>query len=167
MGLLGRALSDAERRELERWQRSGDRVRYVRARVVVLAETAPSAAAVARALGLHPQTVRDLLHAVAAGGPAALVPKPRPGRPRTYGEGAADALVALLHEPPPGDEGRWTLATAAAALAARLGRPVSTEAVRRLLRRRRCSWQRAKEWVTSPDPRYAFKQSGAPACSAG
>src|SRR5262249_59617928 len=128
-GLVG-SVGAGEGGEGGRWERSGDRVRSVRAGVVALAETAPSAASVARALGLHPQTVRDLLHAVAAGGLAALVPKPRPGRPRTYGEGAADALVALLHEPPPGDEGRWTLATAAAALAERLGRPVSTEAAR-------------------------------------
>src|SRR5262249_29712300 len=164
-GLVG-SVGAGEGGEGGRWERSGDRVRYVRARVVALAETAPSAASVARALGLHPQTVRDLLHAVAAGGLAALVPKPRPGRPRTYGEGAADALVALLHEPPPGDEGGWTLATAAAALAERLGRPVCTQAVLRPARRR-CAGQGAREGVTSPAPRYAYKQSGAPACSPG
>jgi transposase len=73
----------------------------------------------------------------------------------------------VLHEPPPGAAGRWTLATAAAALGQRLGQPVSDEAIRRLLRRRRCSWQRAKEWITSPDPAYAAKKSGASAWSAG
>src|SRR5262245_53974403 len=167
MGVLRRGLSEAERAELAAWRRSNDRVRHRRAGVVLLAETAPSAATVARGLGVHVQTVREGLRVVAAAGLAGIAPRPRAGRPRTFGEGAADALVALLHEPPPGDEGRWTLAAAAAARAERLGRPVSTEAVRRLLRRRRCSWQRAKEWVTSPDPRYAFKQSGAPACSPG
>jgi transposase len=167
VGVLRRALTDAERAEVAAWRRSNDRVRHVRAGVVLLAETAPSAASVARGLGLHVQTVREMLRWSAAGGLAAIAPRPRPGRPRTFGERAADALVALLHEPPPGDEGRWTLGSAAAALAARLGRPVSTEAVRRLLRRRRCSWQRAKGWVSSPDPAYAFEQSGAPACSPG
>jgi transposase len=167
VGVLRRALTDAERAELAAWRRSADRVRYLRAGIVLVAETAPSAVSVARGLGVHEQTVREVLRWFAADGLAGVAPKPRPGRPRTFGEGAAEALVGLLHEPPPGQEGRWTLGTAAAALGERLGRPVSDETVRRLLRRRRCSWQRAKEWLTSPDPAYAFKQSGAPACSPG
>jgi transposase len=167
VGVLGRALTDEERAAVAAWQRSESRPLYVRGRVLALAEAAPSAAAVARALGLHPQTVRDLLQAFGAGGLDGLAPRPRPGRPRTYGEEAAEALIAVLHEPPPGAEGRWTLATAAAALGARLGQPVSDEAVRRLLTRRRCSWQRAKEWIRSPDPAYAAKKSGPSAWSAG
>lgn len=167
MGVLGRALTDQERQRVAAWQRSERRVLYVRGRVLALAEVAPSAAAVARALGVHADTVRALLHAFAAGGLGGVAPRPRPGRPRTFGEEAAEALVEVLHAPPPGDEGRWTLDGAAAALGARLGRPVSDETVRRLLRRRRCSWQRAKEWRTSPDPQYAFKKSGATACSPG
>jgi transposase len=167
VGVLGRALSAAERERVAAWGRSGSRVLYLRGRVLALAERAPSAAGVARALGVHEQTVRALLRAFAAGGLDGVAPKPRPGRPRTYGDGAAEALLAVLHEAPPDGAGRWTQAAAAAALAARLGQPVSDEAVRRLLRRRRWAWQRAKEWLTSPDPAYAAKKKRATACSAG
>jgi len=167
VGVLGRALTDEERAAVAAWQRSESRPPYLRGRVLALAEAAPSAAAVARALGLHPQAVRDLLRAFGAGGLDGLAPKPRPGRPRTYDERAADALVAVLHEPPPGAGGRRTLATAAAARGVRLAQPVSDEAVRRLPKRRRCSWRRAKEWVRSPDPAYAAEKSGASAWSAG
>jgi transposase len=167
VGVLGRALTAAERERVAAWGRSERRALYLRGRVLALAETAPSAAAVARALGLHADTVRAVLRAFAGGGLAAAAPRPRPGRPRTYDERAAEMLLAVLHEPPPGDAGRWTQATAAAALGTRLGRPVSDEAVRRLLHRRRWTWQRAKEWGTSPDPQYAGKKSSATACSAG
>ena len=58
-----------------------------------------------------------------------------------------------------GDDGRWTLEQAALALARELGlESVSTETVRLLLKRRHHSWQRAKERIRSPDPRYARKK---------
>ena len=167
MGVLGRALTEEERGQVAAWQRSERRVLSVRGRVLALAEAAPSAAAVARAVGVHVDTVRVVLRAFAGGGVGGVAPRPRPGRPRAFGEEAAEALVEVLHGPPPGGEGRWTLDGAAAALGARLGRPVSDETVRRLLHRRRCSWQRATEWVRSPDPAYAAKKNGATACSAG
>lgn len=165
-GVLDRSLTADERAQLGTWQRSGQRAQFVRARIVLLAETAPSAQAVARAVGVHVQTARDVLRTFRAVGLAGLAPRPRAGAPRRFGEEAAETLIALLHERPDahgGDPGRWTLETAARALGARCGMPVSRETVRRLLVRRRYSWQRAKEWITSPDPAYAFKKSGATA----
>lgn len=164
--VLERALTPSEREQLGAWQRSGRRVKFVRARIVLVAETAPSAQAVARAVGVHVQTARDVLRTFRTTGLPGLEPKPRPGLPRHFGEAVTESLIALLHERPEahgGDAGRWTLETAARALAARRGEPVSRETVRRLLQRRRYSWQRAKEWIVSPDPTYAFKKNGATA----
>jgi transposase len=165
-GLLERPLAPSERAQLGAWQRSGQRVKFMRARIILLAETAPSAPAVARAVGVHVQTARDVVRTFRTAGLRGLEPKRRPGLPRHFGEAATEALIALLHERPDAhgaDAGRWTLETTAAALAVRLGEPVSRETVRRLLKRRRYAWQRAKEWIVSPDPQYAFKKSGAPA----
>jgi transposase len=165
--LFGRSLTGAEREQLAAWQRSDQRVKFVRARIVVLAETAPSAEAVARAVGVHVQTARDVLRTFRARGLAGLEPRPRPGLSRHFGEAATEALIALLHERPAehgGDDGRWTLEAAAQALAPRLGvKAVSRETVRTLLRRRRYSWQQAKEWLISPDLQYARKKRGATA----
>lgn len=167
VGLLGRPLSDAERCQLERWQRCEHKVKFIRARVILLCQSMSSAATVARAIGIHVQTVRDLVRTFHAKGLAGLEPKPRPGVPRRFAEAAEEALIALLHERPEAhgfDDGRWTLETAAQALARVLNvASVSTETVRRLLERRRYSWQRAKEWLDSPDPAYMFKKSGASA----
>jgi hypothetical protein len=40
-------------------------------------------------------------------------------------------------------------------------RPVSGEAIRRALARLGVRWQRAKHWITSPDPAYIRKKNGA------
>ncbi len=163
--ILRRQLTDEERETLRSWQRSEHKVKFLRARIVLLAETNSNAAVVARAVGVHVQTVRDLARVFRSEGLAGLEPKPRPGRPRKFAEKAADALISLLHESPDrygGDDGRWTLETAAKALARELGVGfVGTETVRCLLKRRRYSWQRAKEWIESPDPQYGFKKNGA------
>ena len=163
-GALQRSLTPAELEQLRGWQRSQHKTRYLRARILLLAETTPNAAVVARAVSVHVQTVRDVLRVFRTQGLAGLEPKSRTGRPVVFDAQAGETLVALLHESPVpdgGDDGRWTLETAANALAMRLGiESVSTETVRTLLRRRRHSWQRAKEWITSPDPKYAFKKNG-------
>jgi len=162
-GVLERPLTPSEREQLEVWQRSAQRVKFVRARIVLGAETAPSAQTLARAVGVHAQTVRAVVRTFRTTGLAGLAPQPRPGLPRHFGEAVTDCLIELLHERPEahgGDAGRWTLETAAQALARRRGEPISRETIRQLLRRRRYSWQRAKEWIVSPDPAYAFKKSG-------
>jgi len=170
-GLLARPLTDEESGQVAEWQRSEQATLYRRARILVLAQTAGSATAIAHTLGIDVQTVRALLRRFARQGLAGVAPRPRPGRPRRFGELAGDTLIALLHERPStyGCAGeRWTLADAAAVLARSVGAErISHETVRNLLRARRQSWQRAKEWLTSPDPHYAFKKSGATACSPG
>ena len=123
-GCLGRELSAEERETVRAWQRSENRVKFNRARIVILAEHTANAAVIARAVGVHVQTVRDLARVFRQEGLAGLAPKPRPGRPRKLADAAGDRLVTLLHESPTehgGDDGRWTLETAAQALAQELG----------------------------------------------
>jgi len=164
-GLLHRSLNDEERMRLTTWQHSGRTSRFIRARILLLAACSPSAAAIAWSLGVHVQTVREILREFSTRVLDGLEAKPRSGRPCVFDETAADRLIALLHERPEehgGDDGRWTLATAAAALAKELKvTSISTDTVRRLLKQGRHSWQRAKEWIESPDPAYAFRKDGA------
>lgn len=155
-----------ERTELERWTRAGKTAWYQRARTILLAaDSGACGTEIAQVLGLHPNTTRRWLHAFSTGGLAALAPKPRGGRLRQFGDDLAEVLIALLHEPPSahgGEAERWTLRDVAAVLV-REGyvRQISLESIRRLLQSRKHSWQRAKEWLRSPDPQYAFKKSGA------
>jgi hypothetical protein len=59
----------------------------------------------------------------------------------------------------------WTLALAAEVCWEQGLTPsqVSSEHIRHPLKRLGVRWQRAKVWITSPDPQYARKKSGATA----
>lgn len=117
-------------------------------------------AAIAAALALHTETVREVIKAFNEGGISAITPEPRSGgRPSGYQQEVGEAAEDLARQEPPPEIGRatWTLHTLAQALAARfahLGK-VSHEAVRRLLKQRHVVYRTAKSWLTSPDPRYS------------
>ena len=59
----------------------------------------------------------------------------------------------------------WTLALAAEVCAAHgiTAERVSYETIRDALKRLGVGWRRAKTWITSPDPQYALKKTGATA----
>jgi transposase len=158
-----------ERQTLQQWERCGKITWYQRARAILLAtDDRADATAIARRLGLHPNTTRRWLHTFDQQGLDALAPKPKGGSAKRFGEGVVEALIALLHEPPSqhgAPDERWTLREAAAALV-REGwtQAISLESIRRLLRDHKHSWQRAKEWIRSPDPAYARKKGGAIGC---
>jgi hypothetical protein len=114
------------------------------------------------------QTVRNTIHAFTQDGVASL--SKGSSRPRTI-HAAFDAATAaqlreLLHRSPR-DFGHstsiWTLEVAAEVSFA-MGLTavrVSDETIRATLARLGVRWRRAKHWITSPDPAYARKKTGA------
>lgn len=89
----------------------------------------------------------------------------RPHRLRTtVPDEALEALQDLLHRRPRDfglETSVWTLPLAASISFAQ-GLPprlVSGESVGRALKRMGKSWQRAKHWITSPDPPYLLKKT--------
>ena len=116
-------------------------------------------------LGCATQTVRNTLHAFEQSGLACL--KPRPSRPKTihaeFDQEKCEVLRALVHQSPrtySKDTSVWTLALAAQVCQERGLTPhqVSIETIRLALKRLGMGWQRAKHWITSPDPDYARKK---------
>ena len=70
----------------------------------------------------------------------------------------------LLHRSPREfgqDRGLWTLELAAQISFEQgiTACKVSTESVRRALKRLKTNWKRAKHWITSPDPQYLLKKT--------
>jgi Winged helix-turn helix len=126
---------------------------------------------IATNLGCGQQTVRDAIHDFNTGGVDALVAKSsRPRRTRdAFDERSAEALREMLHCSPR-EFGRqsslWTLEMAAEVAFDEeiTKRRLSGETIRatlsRLLGER---WQRAKRWITSPDPLYLRKRGDATA----
>ncbi len=116
-------------------------------------------------MGIDDQTVLDALHAFNATGLQALQKKSsRAHRTRlVFAPEQAERLRALLHRSPRAfgkPTSVWTLDLAAQMSVAEGIVPtrVSGETIRTTLLRLGISWERAKHWITSPDPGYARKK---------
>jgi hypothetical protein len=108
-----------------------------------------------------------VLHAFNAHGIAAL--ERRSSRPRTvrsaFDAAGRERRREIVHQSPRAfgkPTGIWTLPLAAAVCAEQglTAEPVTGEAIRRTLRRLGVRWQRAKHWITRPDPAHAPKNGG-------
>ena len=138
--------------------------------ILLASDRGENAYHIARSLGCNPQTVRNAIHAFNNKGlPRAL----RQGskRPHTVhrafqGPEQAEALRELLHHKPREfgkDTSLWTL-DLAAEVSFEEGltqERITGETVRATLGRMGVRWERAKRWITSPDPEYARKKGGA------
>jgi transposase len=164
-----RSFSEKERESLEAGLRSRDTFTLRRSQMLLASSRGDEVPQIAENLGCGQQTVRDAIHDFNARGLDALkAGSSRPKRTRdAFDEQSAERLRALLHRCPR-EFGResslWTLAMAAE-VAFEEGiteRRVSPETIRATLSRLLgVRWQRAKRWITSPDPLYERKKDAA------
>jgi transposase len=169
--LFIRPLTDEEHIQLEADRRTTDAFRVRRAQIVLASARRLSPKPIAQLVGCSVQTVRNVIHAFNRQGVEGLAKQSN--RPKTV-EPVLDAarcecLQHLLHQAPRlygRPAGVWTLALAAEVCYEQgiTERLVSDETIRRALKRLGTNWKRAKHWITSPDPHYARKKSGAIAC---
>jgi transposase len=164
-----RPLSDAERQTLEAGLRSSDAFVLRRCQILLASCRGENAYQIATSLGCNPQTVRNAIHAFNERGlPEALEPGSK--RPHTihraFDPEHAEALRELLHQKPRKfgkDTSVWTL-DLAAEVSFEEGltqERITGETIRATLARMGIRWERAKRWITSPDPEYARKKGGA------
>ena len=163
-----RPLTDEERATLTAGLRSADAFTLRRSQILLASARREPPLAIARALGCDDQTVRNAIHAFNERDLAAL--RRGSSRPQTihaaFDATGAERLRDLLHRSPR-DFGHptslWTLELAADISFAEGLTPtrVSGETIRATLARLGVRWQRAKQWITSPDPRYAAKKVSA------
>lgn len=165
-----RPLTADERAPLETGLRSSSALTVRRCQILLASAEGQSTTTIARALCCTDQTVRNTLHAFHQRGLAVLRPRSsRPHAPSTiFDAGVCESLRALLHQSPRTfgqPTSRWPLTLAAEVSFAQglTPRLVSDEAIRLALRRLGGAWKRAKPWITSPDPAYLRKKTGATA----
>jgi transposase len=164
-----RKLSKEEREALEAGLRSKDAFVLRRSQILLTSSRGESPPTIARSLGCGSQTARNAIHAFNERGLGALKPgSSRPKRTQAlFDEKSAEALRGLLHRSPRDfgrDSSLWTLEMAAEVSFEEglVRRRVSGETVRATLARLLgVRWQRAKRWITSPDPLYERKKDGA------
>ncbi len=165
-----RTLSDDEQQALEKGLRSSDAFVLRRCQILLASARGERAPRIAEHLGCDDQTVLDALHAFNASGLTSLRKQSsRAHRTRlVFGPDQAERLRTRLHRSPrdfgkPGS--RWTLEWAAEVSVAQGSVPtrVSGETIHQTLLHLGIGWERAKHWITSPDPGYARKKGSATA----
>ncbi len=164
-----RPLSDAERKTLEAGLRSSDAFVLRRCQILLASDRGENAYQIAKSLACNPQTVRNAIHAFNQPGlPEALQRGSK--RPHTihraFDPERAEGLRELLHKSPREfgkQSSLWTMEMAAeVSFEEGLTKErVSGETIRATLSRIGVRWERAKRWITSPDPQYARKKDGA------
>jgi transposase len=166
--LFVRPPSEEEQQTLAAGLRSAEAFTLRRCQIVLASVRGERVPVIARSLGCGEQTVRNAIHAFDQTGIEAL--RAGSSRPQTihaaFDPAGAEGLRALLHRSPR-EFGHptsvWTLELAAEVAFAEglTATRVSDETVRATLERLGIRWRRAKGWITSPDPAYAQKNSGA------
>jgi transposase len=161
-----RELTEEERDRLKAGLRAKDGFEVRRSQMVLASSRKETARKIARGLGCDDQTVRNVIKQFNSTGLEVL--KAGSHRPHqilsTFTEENIEPLKDILHQSPRNfgkETSVWTLDLLAAVsysekVAERL---VSGEAVRQALKRFGIAWERAKHWISSPDPEYVLKKN--------
>ena len=167
--LFLRALTPAEREQLQAGLRSADAFTLRRCQILLASARGENAYQIAHELSCNPQTARNAIHAFNEKGlPEALHPGSKHPHTvyRAFDPEQAEALRELLHHKPRKfgkDTSLWPL-DLAAEVSFEEGltkEQITGETVRATLARLGVRWERAKRWITSPDPEYQRKKGGA------
>ena len=166
--LFVRPLTDAEREQVKAGLRSSEVFTLRRCQILLASAGGATASQIAHQVGCSDQAVRNAIKAFNQRGLAALTKgSSRPHTVRAAFDAAGvEKLRDLLHRSPR-EFGKptslWTLTLVAEVSAAEgvTPGPVSGETVRATLKRLGVRWQRAKQWLRSPDPEYARKKGAA------
>jgi transposase len=161
-------LTDEERMQLEAERRTTKAFCMRRAQIVLASARGLSPQPIAQLVGCCVQTVRNVIHAFHTTGLACVSKhstRPKSAVP-TFTAPTCEQLQHILHQSPRTygkPTGVWTLALAAQVCHEQgvTARCLREETIRRALQRLRTNWKRAKHWMTSPEPHYARKKSGA------
>jgi transposase len=160
-----RTLSKDERKALQAGLRSSDAFVLRRCQILLASARGESPPQIARSLGCASQTVSNAIHAFNERDLDALkAGSSRPKRTRAaFDEQGVEALKELLRRPPR-EFGKpstlWTLEHAAEVSFEEgiTEERVSGETIRSTLKRLGVRWERAKRWISSPDPEYERKK---------
>jgi hypothetical protein len=161
-------LTDEERCALERGRRSKNAFTLRRCQIVLASAQPHTPAQIAKYVGCSVQTVRNALHAFAQHGLACLTEQscvPRTVQP-VLDAAKRQYIQGLLHQSPRTfgkPRSTWTLSLLAE-VCCDIGlspHPLSAPTIRDAILRLGANWKRAKHWITSPDPAYVRKKTGA------
>jgi transposase len=170
-----RKLSEKERESLKAGLRSRETFVMRRCQILLASARGSSPPKIAESLGCASQTVRNAIRAFNEKGLDALIAgSSTPKRVHAaFDANSAERLRGMLHRSPREfgyESSLWTLEMAAEAAFEEglTEKRVSGETIRATLwRLLGIRWQRAKRWITSPDPLYERKKAARPTDGGG
>lgn len=167
--LYAREITEEERREIEQGLHSSSAFTVRRCQILLMSvDERLKAGEIGKRLRCSDQCVRDAIRAFEAEGLSSLRTKSRArhSSQATFDQVGRAWLKRVIGQTPRTfgyETSLWTLGRLAD-LAHREGyteRVVRAETVGRALAQEGITWQRAKHWITSPDPHYTTKKSDA------
>lgn len=160
-----RELNPEELVTLKQGLRSSDAFTLRRCQVLLASNQGHAPQQISAQLHCSDQCVREAIHAFHQAGLSCLQAKSHATHTNRSAIDAAglERLRGLLHQSPRqfGQNTRlWTLSGLAQVSLAQgiTSRAVSDETIRRALKKLGENWKRAKQWITSPDPKYEQKR---------
>jgi transposase len=160
-----RELSQEEVTALNRGLRSSDAFRVRRSQILLASKEGKTPRQIGRELRCSDQCVREAIHAFHAEGLSCLVAKSHATRKdqSVMDEAGSERLKEILHHSPRHygrDSSLWILEGLAEVSYAEgiTDRRVSTDTIRRALKKLGENWKRAKKRISSPDPKYEVKK---------
>lgn len=147
-------LTAEEEAILRRWVRKASTERRLveRAKMILLSHEGLTVETIAQQLDTRPARVSKWRQRFVKDRLIALSDAPRPGKPRRYGEGTEDRVLALLKRPAPEGFPEWNGSLLAKALGG-----VSADQVWRILRRCGIQLQRQRSWRVATDSEFRRK----------
>lgn len=163
--LFVRALTKSEHTGLRTGLRAALAFTLRRSQILLLSAEGKTPRQIGRQLGCTDQTVRNVIRAFATEGLGCLAQKssrPKTAKPE-LDEAKCEQIRAWLHHSPRQfgqARSTWSLPMIAEVCRERglTKSLVSDETIRNAIKRLGIRWQRARDWITSPDPAYARKK---------
>jgi transposase len=159
-------LSDELRAGLKDAVNSPETFTRQRAQILLLSAQGICPREIAEGLGCSQQTVRNAINELVTEGIGSLTrEKMGPKNPtRTFDEPTCERLMTIAHQSPRAfgkPQSQWTLKLLAEVCFEQklTDTQVSIETIRKAIIALGSSWQRAKNWIVSPDPQYLLKKS--------
>lgn len=159
-------VSQEEQSALDEAVNSSDSYRRRRAQMLRLSAEGISPQQIASGLDCSEQTVRNAIHAFVNDGISSLSrQKMGPKNPtRVFDAPQRERLMGIAHQSPRlfgKARSEWTLALLASVCYEQklTEQQVCAETIRKAILAMGSSWDRARHWITSPDPQYAIKKS--------
>jgi transposase len=160
-----RELNPEELVTLKQGLRSSDAFTLRRCQILLASNQGHAPQQISAQLHCSDQCVREAIHAFHQAGLSCLKAKSHATHTNRSAIDAAglERLRGLLHQSPRQfgqNTSLWTLSGLAQVSLAQgiTSREVSDETIRRALKKLGENWKRAKQWITSPDPKYEQKR---------